>query len=186
MDAINLLKADHRAVEKHFRAFETSSARAKATWERAAKGAVRDLSIHAAIEEQIFYPAVTDEVPDLAEVMLRSLEAHSVVKWLCAAVESMSPDDDRFGPRMTVLIDNVRLHVEEEEDDIFPEIRQSLSRRRLQELGELLAKGKALAPTHPHPRAPDTPPANVVAGVVAGAWDKVRDVGQEAIEHLTS
>jgi len=184
VDAINLLKADHRAVERHFRDFETSSPRAKSTWDRAAQGAVRELSVHGAIEEQIFYPAVTKEVPDLAEVMLRSLEAHNVVEWLCSAIESTSPDDDRFGPRMTVLIDNVRLHVEEEEDDIFPEIRQVMSRRRLQELGELLDKAKALAPTHPHPRAPDTSPANALAGVVA--WDKVRDIGQDAIDHLTS
>ena len=103
----------------------------KATWERVAKAAVRDLSVHAAIEEGIFYPAVTREVPDLSEVMLRSLESHSVVKWLCSAISSTLADDDRFGPRMTVLIDNVRLHVEEEEDDIFPEVRQALGRKRL-------------------------------------------------------
>lgn len=185
MDAINLLKADHNSVEKHFREFEKASRRAKSTWDRAAKAAVRELSIHAAIEEEIFYPAVTVEVPNLAEVMLRSLESHNVVKWLCSAIASSSVDDDRFGPRMTVLIDNVRTHVEEEEDDIFPEIRRALGRSRLNELGVLLEKAKPLAPTHPHPRAPDTPPANAVVGVMAGAFDRMRDAGRQMVDHLS-
>lgn len=178
-----MLKADHQEVEKQFRAFEGTTG--KATWERVAKAVVRDLSIHASIEEQIFYPAVTREVPDLAEIMLRSLESHNVVEWLCSAIESTSADDDRFGPRMTVLIDNVRLHVEEEEDDIFPEVRQALGRKRLTDLGELLAKAKAAAPTHPHPRLPDTPPANAMAGVVAGAYDKARDATERVLRQLT-
>jgi len=184
VDAINLLKTDHQAVEKQFRAFEATTGRA--TWERAAKAAVRELSIHAAVEEEIFYPAVTREVPDLAEIMLRSVESHGVVTWLSSAIESTSATDDRFGPRMTVLIDNVRLHIEEEEDDIFPEVRQVLGRRRLNELGELLAKAKAAAPTHPHPRLPDTSPANAVASVVAGAYDKARDATERVFHQLTS
>ncbi|MDE3086567.1 MAG: hemerythrin domain-containing protein [Acidobacteriota bacterium] len=183
MDALNLLKADHRDVETQFRAFERTTG--KVTWERAAKAAVRDLSIHAAVEEQIFYPAVTLEVPDLAEIMLRSLEAHNVVEWLCSAIESTSSDDDRFGPRMTVLIDNVRLHVEEEEDDVFPEVRQALSRRRLNELGELLAKAKSAAPTPPHPRLPDTAPAKLLTGVVAGAVDRALDATGRVLHQLT-
>ena len=183
MDALTLLKADHQEVERQFRAFEGTTG--KTTWERVAKAAVRDLSIHAAIEEQIFYPAVTLEVPDLAEIMLRSLESHNVVKWLCSAIDSTSADDDRFGPRMTVLIDNVRLHVEEEEDDIFPEVRQALGRKRLTDLGELLAKAKAAAPTRPHPRLPDVPPANAVAGVVAGAYDRARDATERVLRQLT-
>lgn len=178
-----MLKSDHQEVEKQFRAFEGTTG--KATWERAAKAAVRALSVHAAIEEEIFYPALTREVPDLAEIMLRSLESHNVVKWLCSAIESTSASDDRFGPRMTVLIDNVRLHVEEEEDDIFPEVRAALSRKRLIDLGELLGKAKLAAPTHPHPRLPDLPPANAVAGVVAGAYDKARDAGERVLRQLT-
>ena len=183
MDAITLLKDDHQRVEKQFQAFEGTTG--KTTWERAAKAAVRELSIHAAIEEEIFYPAVTLEVPDLAEIMLRSLESHNVVKWLCSAIESTTADDDRFGPRMTVLIDNVRLHVEEEEEDVFPEVRRTLSRKRLEDLGELLAKAKAAAPTHPHPRMPDVPPANAVAGVVVGAYDKARDATERVLRQLT-
>lgn len=185
MDAITLLKADHKSVETRFRQFEQTSGRALATWDRAAKAAVRELCVHAAIEEEIFYPAVTDEVPELAEVMLRSVESHHVVEWLCRGIESSSPKDDRFGPRMTVLIDNVRLHIEEEEDDIFPEVRQALGRRRLGELGELLGKARSIAATHPHRRPPEIPPANAVVGVVAGAIDRMRDAGRQVVDHLT-
>ena len=185
MDAITLLKADHKSVEKHFRAFESTTGRAKATRSTAARTAVRELATHAALEEQIFYPAVELEVPELGEELLRSLEAHHVVKWLCAELASSSPDDDRFAAKMSLLIDNVRLHVEEEEADVFPYVRQALGRRRLLEIGELLEKAKPLAPTHPHPRAPDTPPVNALTGVVAGAFDVVRDMGQRLVGHLT-
>jgi hemerythrin superfamily protein len=183
VDAITILKADHREIEKQFRAFEATTG--KATWERVAKAVVRELSIHAAIEEEIFYPALTREVPDLADIMLRSLESHNVVKWLCSAIESTSAEDARFGPRMTVLIDNVRLHVEEEEDDVFPDVRQALGRRRLNELGELLTKAKAGAPTRPHPRLPDSAPVNAVAGVVVGAFDRARDATGRVLDQLT-
>lgn len=185
MDAITLLKAEHKSVEKHFRAFESTTDRAKATRSSAAKTAVRELATHAALEEQIFYPAVELEVPELREELMRSLEAHHVVKWLCAELASSSPDDDRFAAKMSLLIDNVRLHVEEEEADVLPFVRQAIGRRRLLEIGELLEKARPLAPTHPHPRAPDTPPINALTGVVVGAFDVVRDVGQRLVAHLT-
>lgn len=185
MDAITLLKADHKSLEKHFRTFEAATDRAKTTRGSAARTAVRELATHAALEEQIFYPAVELEVPELGEELLRSLEAHRVVKWLSAEVESSSPDDDRFAAKMSLLIDNVRLHVDEEEADVFPAVRQAIGRRRLLEIGELLEKAKPLSPTRPHPRLPDTPPANAVTGAVAGAFDLVRDMGQRLVGHLT-
>ena len=185
MDAITLLKADHKDVEKQFRVFEHAGTRARVAKANSAAAAVRELSIHAAIEEQIFYPSLRDEVPSIAEEVLQGLEEHHVVKWLCSEIESCSPDDERFEAKMTVLIENVRHHVREEESDLFPVVRSALGRKRLADLGELLDKAKGAAPTHPHPRSPDSPPANLVVGVVAGAFDRARDVGQRLVGHLT-
>jgi len=70
---------------------------------------------------------------------------------------------------------NVRHHVEEEETELFPKLRASITTAELQEMGGALASAKKLAPTHPHPNAPDTPPGNVAAGAAAAVIDKARD-----------
>ena len=185
MDAITVLKDDHKRVQKHFRDFETSSGRAVVARANAAQAAIRELAVHAALEEQVFYPAVRMEVEDLTDEVLESLEEHHVVKWLCSELAAMTPEDERFAAKMAVLIENVRHHVRQEEADLFPAVRQSLGRKRLAELGELLEKARPAAVTHPHPRAPDTPPANAVVGLVAGAIDRVRDVGARLVDQLT-
>ena len=136
---------------------------------------VEELSRHAAIEEQVFYPVVRATMPDAEDMTLESLEEHHVVKWLLSELDRMDPTDERFTAKTTVLIENVRHHVEEEEDDLFPKVRDEFGRRALQDLGAALQDAKAGAPTHPHPRSPDSPPGNVVMGAIAGAIDKVGD-----------
>lgn len=183
MDAITLLKADHKAVQRLFRTFEQTGERARATKAKTATAIVHELSKHAAIEEQVFYPAVRREVPAAADEVLESLEEHHVVKWLCAEIEKLSPDDERFTPKVTVLIESVRHHVREEEENLFPTVRQMLGRKRLGEIGEMLENAKRLAPSRPHPRSPDTPPENIGLGVVSGVVDKARAVGERAVAH---
>src|ERR1700730_834639 len=181
MDAITLLKSDHKAVKRLFRTFEQAGERATSTKSKTARAIVRELSRHAAIEEQLFYPAVRREVPTVADDVLESLEEHHVVKWLCAEIETLTPSDERFTPKVTVLIESVRHHIREEEGTLFPQVRQALGRRRLAELGETMERAKLRAPTRPHPKTPDTPPGNVVAGRVGGVVDKARDVGERAV-----
>lgn len=175
MDAITLLKNDHKTVEKLFKAFEKAGDRAMKAKADTVKTIVEELSVHAAIEEQIFYPAIRAEVPDTEDSVLESLEEHHIVKWTLSELDGMSSDDERFDAKVTVLIENVRHHVEEEETELFPMVRAAIGRKRMSELGDAMEAAKKTAPTRPHPRAADTPPANVVAGVVAGAVDKVRD-----------
>ena len=189
MDAIALLKADHREVERLFQAFLRAGDNARSRKADVVARAVRELSLHAAVEEQDFYPVVRAEVSGAAEYVLDSLEEHHVVKWLCAELDGMDPDNERFDSKVRVLIEDVRYHVVEEERSLFPVVRAALGRKRLSELGERMAQTKKVAPTHPHPRSPDTPPGNVLAGAVTGAMDKARDVGKKMIDearHLAS
>src|SRR3712207_3009561 len=109
-------------------------------------------------------------------------EEHHVVKWLLSELEGMAPDAERFEAKVTVLMENIRHHVEEEESDLFPKVRTALGRKALGDMGEAMERAKAIAPTHPHPRSPDTPPGNIVTGVVAAALDRARDAGQELVE----
>jgi hemerythrin superfamily protein len=180
MDAIAMLRADHREVERLFKQFEKAGPNAHATRRQIVDKIIEELSVHAVIEEQVFYPAVREAVPDSEDVVLESLEEHHIVKWTLSELERMAPEHERFVPKTTVLIESVRHHVEEEEDELFPQVREVLKRKRLQEIGEAMAKAKDVAPTRPHPKAPDTPPGNLVAGAGAAVVDKVKDAVKKA------
>lgn len=175
MDAITLLKNDHKAVEKLFKQFEKTGDRAHATRRKIVEQLIEELSKHAAIEEQLFYPVTRATVPEVEDDALESLEEHHIVKWVLHELEGMDPADERYEAKVTVLIEQVRHHVEEEESDYFPKVREAMGRNDLNELGDAMAKVKEVAPTHPHPRSPDTPPGNIVTGTAAGALDRVTD-----------
>jgi hemerythrin superfamily protein len=179
MDAITLLKQDHKDVEKLFKQFEKTTAPAQQR--KLAQKVIKELSVHAAIEEMLFYPAVRDRVPKQEDTVLEALEEHHVVKWVLSELEDMKPDHERFKAKMMVLIESVRHHVKEEESELFPEVRKAIKRKELAALGEALEKAKKTAPTSPHPRAPDTPPGNLLAGTAAGVVDKARTKVKEKV-----
>ncbi len=168
-----MLKDDHRSVEKLFTRFEDAGDRAYVEKRKLVDEMIEELSVHAAVEEQLFYPVTRATVPAVEDTALESLEEHHVVKWLLSELEGMDPTDERFVAKVTVLIENVRHHVEEEETEYFPEVRSELGRKALTELGDAMASARETAPTRPHPRSPDTPPGNLVAGVGAAVVDKV-------------
>jgi hemerythrin superfamily protein len=180
MDAITLLKGDHKSVKRLFRQFERTGERGAARRRALVDKIISDLSIHAAIEEQLFYPAARRCVPDAEDHVLESLEEHHVVKWVLSELEDLDPTSERFKAKVTVLIENVEHHAEEEEEELFPKVRAALGRKALAELGEEMAKAKSKAPTRPHPRMPDTPPGNVLTAPIAALVDKAREVGKRA------
>ena len=180
MDAITLLKQDHKAVEKLFKQFEKTTQPAQQR--KLAQRVIEELSVHAAIEEMVFYPAVRERVPKVEDTVLESLEEHHVVKWVLSELDDMKPDHERFKAKMTVLMESVRHHVKEEESELFPEVRSVVKRKELGELGEAMEKAKKTAPTKPHPRAPDTPPGNLIAAAVSAPIDMALNAGKEAVQ----
>jgi hemerythrin superfamily protein len=181
MDAVTLLRNDHKTVEGLFKKFEKAGPNAQKTKQDLVEKIVEELSIHAAIEEQVLYPAVRQAVPDATDDVLEALEEHHIVKWTLSELDGMGPEDERYTAKVTVLIESVRHHVEEEEGELFPKLRKAMKRKELEDLAQALEAAKKVAPTHPHPRAPDTPPGNVVAGAAAGALDKAQDTGKRTV-----
>ena len=157
MDGIVLLKNDHKTVEKLFKRFEKAGDEAYVEKRRIVDQIIEELSVHAYIEEQIFYPVAREAVPETEDHVLESLEEHHIVKWVLEELRGMDPEDERFDAKVTVLMENVRHHVKEEEQDWFPEVRKGLGRKKLQELGDQMAKAKTEAPRQPRPTAPDEP-----------------------------
>ena len=185
-DAITLLKNDHKTVKGLFAKFDKLGDRAVKSKREIVDKIIEELSIHAAIEEQVLYPAVREALPDVEDDILESLEEHHVVKWTLSELESLSPDHERFKAKVTVLKESVEHHIEEEEDEWFPKVREALGRKSLQEMGEAMEKAKKVAPTRPHPRSPDTPPGNLVSGAVAGLADQARKAGKDAVKKATT
>ena len=175
MDAITLLKNDHKTVEALFRQFEKAGDRAFVEKRKIVDQVIEALSVHASIEEQVFYPVARATIPETETVALESLEEHHVVKWLLAEIADLDPTHERFNAKVTVLIENVRHHVREEEGEFFPIVRRALGRTALSDLGDALANAKTHAPTHPHPKAPDTPPRNSLVGAIMSTVDRVSD-----------
>src|SRR5688572_3170219 len=173
MDAIALLRDDHKTVEQLFKRFEKAGDRAYVEKRQIVDRIIEELSVHAATEEQVFYPVARETVPGTEDVALESLEEHHIVKWLLSELVDLDPEHERFDAKVTVLMENVRHHVEEEQDEFFPKVRAQLSRTALADLGQALADAKKTAPTRPHPRLPDAPPGNSVVGALAGVVDRV-------------
>ena len=173
-DAIVLLKNDHKEVERLFKQFEKLGDRATTSKRAVVDQILTALSVHAAIEEQVFYPAVRAEVPDIDADVLEGLEEHHIVKWTLSELRDLDAGAERFDAKVTVLMESVRHHVEEEETEMFPKVRAAVGRKRLAALGEEMERAKKIAPTRPHPKAPDTPPGVVLAGTTAGIADRAR------------
>lgn len=173
-DAITMLKDDHQKIEKLFKKYEDTTDRAIVTRQRIVDELTEVLSVHAEIEELVLYPVARALGDDADAKALESLEEHHVVKVLLAEISKLSPEDERFHPKVKVLIENVRHHVEEEEADLFPQLREAFGRNDMNDLGDAMERARDLVPIRPHPGAPDEPPANAVVGLVAGLVDRLR------------
>lgn len=179
MNALTLLKQDHQNVDALFERFERTTDPAERR--QIVDTIIEHLSVHAVIEEQLFYPAVREAVADAEGIVLEGLEEHHVVKWTLSELEKMAPTDERFVPKVTVLIESVRHHVQEEEEELFATVRESLTNEQLIELGERLQDLKKTAPTRPHPRQPDTPPLNVIVGLPVALLDRAFTTGKDIL-----
>jgi hemerythrin superfamily protein len=148
-DAIVLLKQDHKEIRKLFREFEQAGDRAVKRKGQLADRILEALTVHTYIENECMYPEVRKLLPDLEDDVLESYEEHHVADVLSMELAAMSPDHERFDAKMTVLIENVGHHMDEEESDWFPKVRDGLGRKQLQEIGDRMQELKKKAPRKP-------------------------------------
>ena len=148
-DAIVLLKEDHKAMRKLFRQFEKAGEDAKTTKDRVARQIIEELTVHTYLENECMYPEVRTLLPEVEDDVLESYEEHHVADVLCMELWGMDPSDEHFDAKTTVLIENVEHHIQEEEDEWFPKVRDGLGRKKLQEIGQQLADKRPSAPRKP-------------------------------------
>ena len=148
-DAIVLLKEDHQEVRRVFTDFENAGENAETTKGRLVDKMIELLTVHTYIENEVMYPRVRALLPDLEDDVLESYEEHHVADVLVSELASMEPDDERFTAKTTVLIESVEHHMEEEEQEWFPKVREGLGRKQLQEIGAEMASKRDQAPRRP-------------------------------------
>ncbi|HET9459230.1 MAG TPA: hemerythrin domain-containing protein [Sphingomicrobium sp.] len=139
-DAIALLKADHREVEDLFAKFEKASGEGRK--QHLAREICRQLTVHATIEEEIFYPACEGKVEE--ELLKEAYVEHDAAKLLIAEIEAGKPSDEYYEAKVKVLKEEIEHHVEEEEkrlEGLFSQARKA--GLDMDSLGELLAARKA-------------------------------------------
>ena len=141
MNALNLLKQDHKTVADLLEKIDQTTERGVKTREELFTRVKTELDVHAKIEETIFYPALENE-EETRDITLEAFEEHRLVKQLLSELEGMAKDDEQWTARFTVLKENVEHHVEEEEGEMFPKVRKVLSNEDLETLGARLEEAK--------------------------------------------
>jgi len=139
MDAVTLLKDDHDTLKKILNDLDSTTERGVKTREELFTRMRRELEVHEAIEEEIFYPALKEH-PKAKELVMEAYEEQNVVDMVMAEIEDTPYDDETWGAKLTVMKENIEHHIEEEEGEMFPQARQVFERSELQELGDRMAR----------------------------------------------
>lgn len=146
-DACTLLDSDHKAVKKMFKAYdELANAKARGTEQKKLELAhqiCQELTVHATVEEEIFYPALREALSD-ADLLAEAEVEHASAKDLIAQIEAMDTADEKFDAKVKVLGEYIDHHVKEERNEIFPKARASRKLDLVAMRGELQARKDAL------------------------------------------
>ncbi|MDO0929100.1 hemerythrin domain-containing protein [Streptomyces sp. TG1A-8] len=173
-NVIQELTTDHREVEEIFGRFESlpsGSPERKVLADRATIELVR----HSVAEEAYLYPSVREHLSGGDSLADKELQDHARAEQIMKDMEGLDADDPQFDTLMARLMSEIRSHVADEEENLFPQLQAACPPEALDELGEKVRRAKKTAPTRPHPAAPDKPPANKMMAPGAGLVDRLRD-----------
>jgi hemerythrin superfamily protein len=173
-DLIDVLVTDHRTVESLFAELEAGTGDPEHR-KRLSDVAIAELVRHSVAEEMYLYPAARKALPDGERVSEHEIREHAEAEVLMNRIDGMDATDPEFEPTVAELIRAIRHHIRAEEADLFPRMRQACSPDDLAQLGRRAEAVKKIAPTRPHPGAPDHPPLNKLFAPGAGLVDRVRD-----------
>ena len=176
-DVVDLLLEQHQQVRRLFSELERVNGDARRDQ---FEQLVRLLAVHETAEEEVVYPAVRKMVDDgdmLADA--RTAEEAEAKKAL-SELEELGVDHPDFESQLRSLRQIVLIHAENEEKEVFPELRQSHSREQLETMARGVHAAESFAPTHPHPRGPESAIGNIVVGPFVAVADRVRDAIRNA------
>jgi hemerythrin-like domain-containing protein len=181
-DVFEVLSADHAGVKSMLSALEESPGPADGAAEtvlaarlEVAQQLIISESRHEAAEEQFFWPAVRSRLANGGELADAAISQESEAKEVLARLDKLDADDEEFERLLASFIPAAREHIDFEETQVWPGLRQALSPAEAEDLGEKIQKGEDHGPTRPHPHTPPSPAVLKSAGPVVAALDKLRD-----------
>jgi hemerythrin superfamily protein len=172
-DLVDDIITDHREVEELFLEIEKSDDRGERR--ELVEHAITELVRHSVAEEQYLYPTARRVLPEGDKLADHELKEHAEAEEVMKQIEKVDTEDGKFDELVNKLMQDIRHHVEDEESDLLPKLREACDAAELRDLGEKFDASKKIAPTRPHPLAPDKPPANKILAPGAGLIDRMRD-----------
>jgi hypothetical protein len=137
---------------------------------------ITELSKHEAVEEEYFWPAVRELVPEGDRLADHAIKQEQGSKFLLNDLIDYEPSDVRYEEMLVGCINETREHIAFEEEQVWPELRLVISPQRAMELGTKIARAKRMAPTRPHPRTPPSPGLLKATSPFVGTADRIRDL----------
>jgi hemerythrin superfamily protein len=172
-DVIDELISDHREVAALLDSIPTTTGDEEKR--DLADTAITELVRHSVAEEMYVYPAMREHLPDGDEVVKHDTEEHKELERTMKELERVDADDPRFQQLVGELRSQLQHHVDDEEGEQFPKLRASVPHEKLVELREKVDTAKKLAPTRPHPNAPNNELFHKLVGPGVGLVDRARD-----------
>jgi len=179
-DIIAEIIDDHKVIKNLAQRFE--SEKNTDELQKIANTIIREIAVHSTCEEINLYPAFEKHFPNGKEMADHSREEHLQVKKDLYKLDSMKVSDDGYHKLYEKMIKELKHHIDEEESDFLPKFQKAISKSDLENLGKKFANTRTTAPTHPHPDAPDKPPAETIAGMSALPLDKARDANRDFVD----
>lgn len=173
-DVIQELTTDHREVEEIFQKIEALPPGDERRKELADQATI-ELVRHSVAEEMYLYPATRQYLPDGDTIADRELQDHAEAERTMKDLEGCGADDPRFDQLIGSLMREIREHIADEEQNLFPQLQRHADKDELDRLGEKVRTAKKTAPTRPHPATPQTPTAQKLLAPGAGMVDRIRD-----------
>jgi len=170
---IDDIMTDHREVEDVFKELESNDNPEKRR--QLVEHVITELVRHSVGEEQYLYPAARRVLEDGDKLVEHELHEHAEAEEVMYKLDKADEGDAEFDKLVGDLIKDIRHHIEDEEGDLLPKMREACDAEELRKLGEKFESAKKTAPTRPHPSAPDKPPANKILDPGAGLIDRLRD-----------
>jgi hemerythrin superfamily protein len=172
-DLIDDILEDHREVEEIFREIDKSDD--LDTRRALVEHVITELVRHSVAEEEYLYPTARKVLPDGDKLADHELKEHAEAEETMKKIEKIDTKEPEFDELVGKLMEEIHHHVEDEEKDLLPKLRDACDAAELIKLGEKFQNAKKMAPTRPHPMAPDQPPANKILAPGAALIDRMRD-----------
>jgi len=169
MNAVTLLKKDHRTVERLLERYRTATKSKRAIIDEI----TRELSAHMTAEERELYPVLRTAIENGPSLMNDAEKEHSEARGLLVELGALEDGSFEMDAKVATLRGAIAHHVEDEEGEIFPKAEQSLGKRALHELGARIARAKKSAPERPSRSAEKNSPGASVTGVASAAVDRI-------------